>query len=136
MSRARKKQNSDWKDGFLFLANDLALDFLNTRPVHDGELTELIPDFRALLRWFQAAGLLSSRGGGSRAAVGRIGPGSADYRSRAATAGEAEEGDLLLAADGCTSPLRRKPTEQTHGGPSHAYQARGKCKRTLDGAVL
>ena len=60
MSRARKKQNSDWKDGFLFLANDLALDFLNTRPVHDGELTELIPDFRALLRWFQTAGLLRS----------------------------------------------------------------------------
>ena len=60
MSRARKKQNSDSKDGFLFLANDLVLDFLNTRPVHDGELTELIPDFRALLRWFQTAGLLRS----------------------------------------------------------------------------
>ena len=61
MSRARKKRNPDWKDGFLFLGNELALDFLNTRPVLNGGLTELIPDFGALLRWFQAAGLLSSR---------------------------------------------------------------------------
>jgi predicted RNA-binding Zn ribbon-like protein len=37
------------------------LDFLNTRPVQNGEATELLPDFSALLRWFQAAGLLNSR---------------------------------------------------------------------------
>jgi predicted RNA-binding Zn ribbon-like protein len=55
------KQNPDWKDGFLFLGNQLALDFLNTRPVQNGEPIELLPDFRALLRWFQAADLLSSR---------------------------------------------------------------------------
>ena len=47
------------KDGFLFLGNHLALDFLNTRPVQNGKTTELLPDFKALLRWFQAAGLLS-----------------------------------------------------------------------------
>jgi len=52
---------SDWKDGFLFLGNHLALDFLNTRPVQNGEPMELLPDFSALLRWFQAADLLSSR---------------------------------------------------------------------------
>src|SRR6266536_4187999 len=52
--------DSDWRDGFLFVGNDLALDFLNTRPVQNGEPTELLPDFGALLRWFQAAGLLSS----------------------------------------------------------------------------
>jgi predicted RNA-binding Zn ribbon-like protein len=50
-----------WKDGFLFLGNQLALDFLNTRPVQNGEPMELLPDFSALLRWFQAAGLLSPR---------------------------------------------------------------------------
>lgn len=50
---------SDWKDGFLFLANNLALDFLNTRPVLDGQPKELLPDFRALLRWFRAADLLN-----------------------------------------------------------------------------
>ena len=52
--------DSDWRDGFLFVGNHLALDFLNTRPVQNGEPMELLFDFRALLRWFQAAGLLSS----------------------------------------------------------------------------
>src|SRR5215472_14346433 len=69
-------QDSDWRDGFLFLGNHLALDFLNTRPVQNGEAIELLPDFDALLRWFQAADLPSSReaaslrqqwGGSSRA---------------------------------------------------------------------
>jgi len=53
--------HSDWKDGFLFLGNHLALDFLNTRPVQNGEPMELLPDFSGLLRWFQAASLLGSR---------------------------------------------------------------------------
>jgi predicted RNA-binding Zn ribbon-like protein len=53
-------RESDWSDGFLFLGNHLALDFLNTRPVQNGEAIELLPDFDALLRWFQAADLLSS----------------------------------------------------------------------------
>src|SRR5207302_1482697 len=51
---------SDWKDGFLFLGNQLVLDFLNTRPVQIGKRSELLSDFSALLRWFQAADLLSS----------------------------------------------------------------------------
>lgn len=50
---------SDWKDGFLFLGNQLALDFLNTRPILNGKETELLPDFSSLLRWFKAAELLS-----------------------------------------------------------------------------
>src|SRR5215469_10694787 len=54
-------RKSDWRDGFLFLGNHLALDFLNTCPVQNGEAVELLPDFKALLRWFQAADLLSSR---------------------------------------------------------------------------
>jgi predicted RNA-binding Zn ribbon-like protein len=53
--------DSDRRDGFLFVGNHLALDFLNTRPVQNGEPVELLSDFGALLRWFQAAGLLSSR---------------------------------------------------------------------------
>lgn len=51
---------SDWKDGFLFVGNELVLDFVNTRPVLDGEATELLKDFSAALRWFQAADLLDS----------------------------------------------------------------------------
>jgi len=61
MSRARTIHNSDWKDGFLFVGNHLALDFLNTRPVQNGEPLELLPDFSAILRWFQAAKLLNAR---------------------------------------------------------------------------
>ena len=58
MSKTPSK--SDWKDGFLFVGNQLALDFLNTRPVLNGKIVELLGDFDALLRWFQAADLLSS----------------------------------------------------------------------------
>jgi predicted RNA-binding Zn ribbon-like protein len=53
--------DSDWRDGFLFVGNHLALDFLNTRPVQNGEPMELLSDFGALLRWFHAAGLLSTQ---------------------------------------------------------------------------
>jgi predicted RNA-binding Zn ribbon-like protein len=63
MTKATSK--SGWKDGFLFVANQLVLDFLNTRPVQNGEPTELLRDFSELLRWFQAAELLSSREAGS-----------------------------------------------------------------------
>ena len=55
-----RDQQSGLKDRFIFLGNDLVLDFVNTRPLQNGELIELVPDFRALLRWFQAANLLSS----------------------------------------------------------------------------
>jgi predicted RNA-binding Zn ribbon-like protein len=61
MARAETIHNSDWRDGFLFVGNHLTLDFLNTRPVQNGEPMELLPDFSALLRWFQAAELLSAR---------------------------------------------------------------------------
>jgi predicted RNA-binding Zn ribbon-like protein len=50
----------EWKGGFLFLGNQLVLDFVNTRPVQDGEPIELLHDFDAVLRWFQAADILSS----------------------------------------------------------------------------
>ena len=61
MRQRRTIPDSDWRDGFLFVGNHLALDFLNTRPVQNGEPTELLSDFSTLLRWFQAAGLLSPR---------------------------------------------------------------------------
>ena len=49
----------DWTGGFLFVGNELILDFVNTRPVQDGEATELLPDFASLVRWFRAAGILN-----------------------------------------------------------------------------
>ena len=58
----KRESDSDWRDGFLFVGNHPALDFLNTRPVLSGEEpTELLPDFAAVLRWFRAADLLDSR---------------------------------------------------------------------------
>jgi hypothetical protein len=59
MGRVRTIHDSDWRDGFLFVGNQLALDFLNTCPVQNGEPMELLPDFSALLRWFQASGLVN-----------------------------------------------------------------------------
>jgi predicted RNA-binding Zn ribbon-like protein len=61
MAKTAATRRSDWRNGFLFLGNQLALDFLNTRPLQNGAHVELLPDFRALLRWFRAAGLLGSR---------------------------------------------------------------------------
>jgi predicted RNA-binding Zn ribbon-like protein len=60
MGETKAVRKSDRKDGFLFLGNHMALDFLNTCPVQNGEAVELLPDFDALLRWFRAADLLSS----------------------------------------------------------------------------
>ena len=60
MSSTKPIRNSDWRYGFLFISNHLALDFLNTCPIQNGEATELLPDFDALLRWFKAAELLTS----------------------------------------------------------------------------
>ena len=61
MKQSKTIPDSDWRDGFLFVGNHLALDFLNTRPVQNGETMELLSDFSALLQWFRAAGLLNSR---------------------------------------------------------------------------
>jgi predicted RNA-binding Zn ribbon-like protein len=61
MPKTRAEESLVWKNGFLFVGNHLALDFLNTQPVLDGETTELLTDFASLLCWFQTATLLSPR---------------------------------------------------------------------------
>ena len=52
------ERNEVWRDGFLFVGNQVALDFVNTRPMIDGGYSELLPDVDALLRWFVAAELI------------------------------------------------------------------------------
>jgi predicted RNA-binding Zn ribbon-like protein len=49
----------DWIDGFLFVGNHLALDFLNTRLVLPEGPKELLPDVDALVRWLVASNLLT-----------------------------------------------------------------------------
>ncbi|HEY4089755.1 MAG TPA: ABATE domain-containing protein [Bryobacteraceae bacterium] len=58
----KDESDSDWRDGFLFVGNHPALDFLNTRPLLRGEEpAELLPDIAAVLRWFRAANMLGAR---------------------------------------------------------------------------
>ena len=60
ISRRQFEDHSNWRDGFLFVANQLALDLVNTDLIMNGEALELIPDFSSLLRWFHSAGLLAA----------------------------------------------------------------------------
>jgi predicted RNA-binding Zn ribbon-like protein len=55
-----KAEHSDWVDGFLFVGNHLALNFLNTRPVLEGGPREFLPDAEAFGRWLMAAGLVGA----------------------------------------------------------------------------
>ena len=52
----------DWRNGFLFVGDQLAVDFVNTHLVADEAPVEFLPDWPALVRWFGAAGLLGNRG--------------------------------------------------------------------------
>jgi len=47
-----------WRGGYLFVGNQLALDFLNTSLVSNGETIELLPDAAAVARWMVHADLL------------------------------------------------------------------------------
>jgi len=53
------KAPEEWIDGFLFVGNHLALDFLNTRPILAEGPKELLPDVEALVRWLVASGVLT-----------------------------------------------------------------------------
>jgi predicted RNA-binding Zn ribbon-like protein len=60
MVRVASQGSNEWVDGFLFVANRPALDFLNTKPVLAQGPTELLPDFNALERWLIASGIVTS----------------------------------------------------------------------------
>jgi predicted RNA-binding Zn ribbon-like protein len=49
----------DWNEGFLFVANHIALDFLNTKPILDDGPQELLTDGDALGRWLFASGIVT-----------------------------------------------------------------------------
>src|SRR5215467_8823181 len=60
MGSMRFASQDEWVDGFLFVANRLILDFLNTKPVLADEPTELLPDVHALEKWLIASGIATS----------------------------------------------------------------------------
>ena len=55
--------SQEWIDGFLFVGNHLALDFLNTRLVLPEGPRELLPEVDALVRWLVTSGLLTRQKG-------------------------------------------------------------------------
>ena len=55
--------SSEWIDGFLFVGNHLALDFLNTKLVLADRPTDLLPDVDALIRWLVASDVLALKQG-------------------------------------------------------------------------
>lgn len=114
----------------------LTLDFLNTRPVQNGESIELLPDFSTLLRWFQAAGLLSSlEAANLKLKMGRIGPSPEGCGVHEGTAGKIEKRDHRVGRRWCGSRLNNRRTQSIDGEPSHARQTEGKWKRALDRVV-
>jgi len=60
---ATPNASREWIDGFLFVGNHLALDFLNTKLVLAESPTELLLSVDALVRWLVASGVLTSQQG-------------------------------------------------------------------------
>jgi predicted RNA-binding Zn ribbon-like protein len=56
-TKGGQEERTDSVDGFLFVGNQLALDFLNTRFVLDGEMVEKLPCRDAFERWCKAASI-------------------------------------------------------------------------------
>lgn len=57
----KRQASKEWVDGFLFVGNQLALDFLNTRPILSEGPKELLVNADALVRWLIASGILTSQ---------------------------------------------------------------------------
>jgi predicted RNA-binding Zn ribbon-like protein len=70
----KPEASAEWIDGFLFLGNQLAIDFLNTRPLTEAGPKELLTDMKALERWLIAAGALDASTEASRARRWRDSP--------------------------------------------------------------
>jgi predicted RNA-binding Zn ribbon-like protein len=73
------KASNEWIDGFLFVGNHLALDFLNTRPVLAEGPKELLPDVDALIRWLVASDVLTRQEGKTLAKKWRYTPQAAAF---------------------------------------------------------
>lgn len=85
----KQQTSTEWVDGFVFVGNQLGLDFLNTRPVFPEGPKELLADADALIRWLIASGVLTSHKGRSLARkwasssqTGRVLKDLRDFRER------------------------------------------------------
>ena len=122
---------------FLFLGNHLALDFLNTHPVLNGQPAELIPDFKALLRWFRAAKLIRPR---DVARLRRHWAESACARRTVEAMRELREKlrkeFLAWEHGGAVHPSTVAELNRLMARPSHAHQAECKWNHVGDGVVV
>jgi predicted RNA-binding Zn ribbon-like protein len=57
----KENKNEDWRGNHLFVGNRLALDFLNTDLVANGEKVELLADATSAARWMAHAQLLTEQ---------------------------------------------------------------------------
>lgn len=57
---ASSGQQNEWVNGFLFVGNQLALDFLNTKLILENKPEELLTNAAALERWLIASGIVTS----------------------------------------------------------------------------
>src|SRR4029453_4279501 len=73
------KASKEWIDGFLFVGNHLALDFLNTRPVLAEGPKELLPEVDAVIRWLVASDVLTRQEGKTLAKKWRDTPQAAAF---------------------------------------------------------
>ena len=58
---AGSSEQQEWVDGFLFVGNHLALDFLNTKLILESAPQELLTDAAALQHWLMASGIVTSQ---------------------------------------------------------------------------
>jgi predicted RNA-binding Zn ribbon-like protein len=58
---ASSAEQREWVNGFLFVGNQLALDFLNTKLILENGPAELLSNGEALERWLIASGLITTR---------------------------------------------------------------------------
>jgi predicted RNA-binding Zn ribbon-like protein len=75
----KPQASSEWVDGFLFLGNQLAVDFLNTSPVLEEGRKELLHDMESLVRWLIAAGVLAGANAATRRQRWRDSPKAAAF---------------------------------------------------------
>jgi predicted RNA-binding Zn ribbon-like protein len=54
-------EQREWVNGFLFVGNHLALDFLNTKPILESEPQELLTNAAALQQWLVASETVTSQ---------------------------------------------------------------------------
>jgi predicted RNA-binding Zn ribbon-like protein len=131
----KRNRQEEWRGGHLFVGNRLALDFLNTDLIANGETVELLPDSTAVARWIGHAELVTGKSAKklekaweSNPHAGRAVIGVRRFRDRlraavfAFEAGSGVSTDFLDELNSLlrTDPVRRVVRADGHGGYTQA----------------